>query len=141
LAQAEEWKPESKKSRQEAIEAREHLALLYAFEFHQLDLAAAQFEQLIACPNLPPKQTVHWLNQLADVQVRIGGDLAAAEATLKRILALYPGSAFAAHAEARIMTLPNELRGQRESAPIKMGEYDQRLGLKMKPRPPGMPKI
>jgi hypothetical protein len=125
------------------VEAREQLALLYAFEFHQLDLAAAQFEQLIACPNLPPKQTVHWLNQLADVQVRIGGDRAAAEATLKRILELYPGSAFAAQAESRIMTLPNELRGQRESAPIKMGEYEQRLGLKMKPpyRPPGTPKI
>jgi tetratricopeptide (TPR) repeat protein len=116
------------------VEAREKLALIYAEHFQRLDLASEQLEQLITCPHLPPKQVVHWLNMLANLQIRMAGDLAAASATLQRIIDLYPNSAFASQAQDRLTTLPGELRPQRENQSIKMGVYEQYLGLKMKPK-------
>lgn len=115
------------------LDAREQLALLLAREFQRLDLAVGQFEELIGCPNVSPRQVVHWLNELADVHTAVGGDVAAAEAALRRIVELYPGSAFAAQAAQRIMTLPNEVRVHREPRPLKLGQYEQRLGLKIQP--------
>jgi tetratricopeptide (TPR) repeat protein len=115
------------------LEAREHLARLYADEFHQMDMAAGQMEQMIACPSASPRQITQWLNELAELHIRAAADPAAAEAALQRIIALYPGSPMAIQAQSRIMTLANEMRMHHDATSVKLGTYEQRLGLKMKP--------
>jgi outer membrane protein assembly factor BamD (BamD/ComL family) len=119
------------------LETRERLAMLYAVEFNRLDLAAEQFEQLIGCPNATPRQVAHWLNQLAGLQARIGRNLPGARDTLQRLIDLYPGSGFAQQAAERQAILANEVPTPAAQT-MKIGEYEQRLGLKMKrpvPRP------
>lgn len=113
------------------FDARELLARLYAEEYQRLDLAAEQFEQLIGCPHAAPRQVAHWLNQLAGLQVRLGRDLDAARATLQRLIDLYPGSASAQQAAERQATLANEIPAG-PPRQVKLGEYEQRLGLRMK---------
>ena len=64
------------------IEAREKLAIIYADHYGRLDLATDQLEQLIQEPNQPAKLVVHWLNLLADLQIRGGADLRDGEGNL-----------------------------------------------------------
>lgn len=115
-------------------DAREQLALIYADHFRRLDLAADQFEQLITTPNQVAKHVVHWLNLLADVQVRLAGDSAPARQTLQRIVDLYPKTAAAENARHRIAYLNLELRKKDKSQVVKLGSYEQNLGLKDRKR-------
>jgi tetratricopeptide (TPR) repeat protein len=110
-------------------EARERLALIYAEHYHRLDLATEQLEQLLAQPNLPAKPVVHWLNLLADLQVKQAGDLAAARSALQRIVDSFPQLAAAENAKNRMAHLPLELRAKKKSQAVKMGSYEQNLGL------------
>jgi hypothetical protein len=112
--------------------AREELALLYTSELDRPDLAAEQFMQLIAQPFAPEKQIVHWLNLLADVQVRSEATLDAARQTVQQIIQLYPNSAAAENARRRLSVLGLEGRAKKESQVVKLGSYEQRLGLKGK---------
>ncbi|MBM3878677.1 MAG: tetratricopeptide repeat protein [Verrucomicrobia bacterium] len=116
-------------------QTREDLALLYASEFHRLDLATAEFEQLLAQPHAPPGRVVHWLNLLAETQLKETGEPALARQTLRRIIDRYPGSAAAATAARRLALLGKQARPQRESQPIKLAPADPRLGLKLTPKP------
>jgi hypothetical protein len=109
---------------------REKLAVLYADHFHRLDLAADQLEQLIAFPNETPRHVVQWLNLLADLQIRVGHDLAGAEATLRRILDHFPSPALAEPAKARLASLEWELKSSRTAQVKTMGQYEKNLGLK-----------
>jgi len=111
-------------------ETREKLAVLYAEQYQRLDLAEEQLEQLIAVPNQPPKQVVHWLNVLADVQVKTFGDVERARQTLHRIPELFPKSAFAENALNRIAYLNLEARAKQKSQAVKLGSYEKYLGLK-----------
>jgi tetratricopeptide (TPR) repeat protein len=111
-------------------DAREKLALLYARHYQRLDLATDQLEQLIACPNQPPKQVVHWLNSIADLQVQLAGDVDLARSTLQRILDLFPKSAAAENARHRLAHLKLELRPRQTSQAVRLGSYEQNLGLK-----------
>jgi hypothetical protein len=111
-------------------EAREKLALLYANHYQRLDLATDQLEQLIACPGQPPKQVVHCLNLLADLQITMSADVAAARATLQRIIDLYPKTDAAENALNRMAYLKLELRQKQQSQVVKLGSYEQNLGLK-----------
>jgi len=113
-------------------EAREKLALIYADHYHRMDLAADQFEQLITCPNQPQKRVVGWINRLADLQVRHGENYETVRATLQRIVDLYPGAAVADVAANRITLLKLELKGKDKVANVKMGTYEQDVGLKLK---------
>lgn len=113
-------------------EAREKLAIIYADHYHRLDMAADQLEQIITYPNQPQKRVVHWLNRLADIQVRHGANYDAVRATLQRIIDLYPGSPPADLAANRITLLKLELKGKEKVADVKMGTYEQDVGLKMK---------
>lgn len=114
-------------------EAREKLASIYSKHYNRLDLAADQLEQLIACPNQPQKRVVHWLNVLADFQVRHGANYETVRATVQRIIDLYPKSAVADVAANRITLLKLELKAIKEAGPaVKMGTYEQDIGLKMK---------
>lgn len=117
-------------------ESREKLALIYASHYRRLDLAADQVEQLLAQPSVPARHAVHWLNLLADLHVQHAGDLAGAGAALQRIIDLYPGSASAENARQRKVRLPLELRSKKEDRVVKLGSYEQNIGLKGPPRAP-----
>lgn len=111
-------------------QTREDLAILYAESFGRVDLAAEQLEQLIAQEHVSNKQVVRWLNLLADLQAKRGGDLAAAREALQRIIDRFPGSPAAEQAHRRLATLNLELRGLQTkpsvplSAPPKMPGCD-----------------
>ncbi len=111
-------------------EVRERLAVLYADHYHRLDLAKDQLDQLIEQPNQPMKQVAHWLNLLADLQVRHGADFDAARATLNRIIEKYPDHPVADLARNRLDILRLEIKGQEKSQAVKLGSYEQNIGLK-----------
>jgi outer membrane protein assembly factor BamD (BamD/ComL family) len=111
-------------------EAREKLAILYADHYGRLDLAADQMEQLIAHPNQPAKRVVHWLNLLADLQIRHGADYEAARQTLQRIVDLFPNSAAGENARSRLSVLKLELKGKEKGQTVTLGQYEQDIGLK-----------
>ena len=111
-------------------EAREKLAVIYAGHYQRLDLAAGELEQLIQQPNLPAKQTIRWLNLLADLQLKHSGDYDAIRATLQRIIDLNPNAAAAETARQRIDHLRLELKGKEQQGSVKMGDYQRDLGLR-----------
>jgi TolA-binding protein len=112
-------------------EAREKLAVIYADHYHRVDLAAGELNQLAEMPGQPAKSVAHWLNLLADLQVRSGADYDAARPTLERIIARFPGTAAAELARSRLAHLKLEIKGRKEETPgMKLGVYEQNLGLK-----------
>ena len=111
-------------------QAREKLACAYAEHYHRLDLAVDQLEQLVKEPNVPAKSVVHWLNLIADLQIKFGLDEEAARQALQRILDLYPDTSAAELTRQRLSTLPLELKGQQPTQVVKMGAYEQNIGLK-----------
>jgi tetratricopeptide (TPR) repeat protein len=113
-------------------DARERLAIIYADHYQRMDMAAGQFEQLITCPNQPQKRVVGWINRFADLQVRHGENYENVRATLQRIIDLYPGAAVADVAANRITLLKLELKGKGKVSDVKMGTYEQDVGLKLK---------
>ncbi|MSU57134.1 MAG: hypothetical protein EXS35_02955 [Pedosphaera sp.] len=112
------------------FEVREKLTLIYADHYHRLDLARDQLEQMIAAEGQPAKQIVRWLNLLADLQVRHGADQNTVERTLNRILKLYPNTPAAQVARTRLSHLKLEFKSQTKTSGIKMGNYEQNIGLK-----------
>jgi tetratricopeptide (TPR) repeat protein len=111
-------------------EAREKLAVIYADHFGRLEMAADQLEQLIAHPGQPAKRVVHWLNLLADLQVKHSANYETVRPTLQRIVDLFPNSAAATTAASRIAHLKLELKGKDKSQDVKLGSYEQDIGLK-----------
>lgn len=111
------------------LSARERLAQIYALELGRLDLAVEQLEQLVNCPNVAPKQITHWLHMMAEFYLRVAQDTAAAEGVLRRIMEMYPDSVYSRQAEEHILRLPT-LRPQTAPATIRLGQYEQYLGLK-----------
>lgn len=110
-------------------EAREKLATVYAEEYHRLDLASDEFEQLIQQPNAPERNIVRWLNLLTDLHVRCGGDYETARIPLQRIIDRNPAYAAAEQARRRLSTLKLEFRGQEKTQEVKLGSYEQNIGL------------
>ena len=115
------------------FEVREKLATAYADHYQRLDLATDQLEQMIATPGLPTRKVTQWLNQLADLQVRHGADLTAVQATLERILEQDPNAPDAQVTRTRLAQVGLELKGQKKTAGLKMGTYEQNIGLKHGP--------
>jgi tetratricopeptide (TPR) repeat protein len=111
-------------------EAREKLAVLYADHYRRLDMATDELEQLIQQPNQPSRLVVHWLNLLADLQIRGGVDYETVRATIQRIIDRYPKAAPASIASNRLATLKLELKGQQKNQAVKLGSYEQNIGLK-----------
>jgi hypothetical protein len=114
-------------------DAREKLALLYAEHFHRLDLAADELHQLAAQPNLPAKRVAHWLNLLADLQVKHGADYDVVRQTLEAIIERFPDLPVAELARNRLDTLKLEIKGQLKTPTKQMGVYEQNIGLKYGP--------
>ena len=117
-------------------EARERLAVLYADHYGRVDLALDQLEQLVSQPNQPARVVVHCLNLMADLQLRHGADYEAIKATLERIVDRAPNLAAAENARTRITLLKLELKAKEKGQTVKMGSYDQNIGLKSVRRPP-----
>ena len=111
-------------------EVREKLAALYAHEFKRLDLATLELEQLINEPRYTPKQITHWLNSLANYQVELGADAATVMATLEKIIQRFPDSPQAEIVERRLERVKQEIRALKETPSVKMGVYEQNIGLK-----------
>jgi len=118
-------------------EAREKLAVIYADHYGRLDMATDQLNQLIEQPHQPAKLVVHWLNLLADLQVRHGADLDAVRLTLERIIERYPNHAAAGMARNRLNLLKLEMKARGTSKAVKMGTYEQNIGLKYPRSRPG----
>jgi tetratricopeptide (TPR) repeat protein len=111
-------------------EAREKLAAIYADHFKRLDLAVDQLEQLIQEPHRPARLAVRWLNQMADLQVRSGADYETVWQTLQRIVDLDPKLAAADTARRRMDLLKLEFKARETNEDVKMGSYEQNIGLK-----------
>jgi tetratricopeptide (TPR) repeat protein len=111
-------------------EAREKLASIYTDHYKRLDLATEQLEQLITQPNQPIKNVVRWLNLLADMQIRSGADYKTVKLSLERIIELDPHMAAAEMARNRLGLLKLELKAQAKKEDVKLGTYEQNIGLK-----------
>lgn len=111
-------------------EVREKLALIYANDFKRLDLATLELAQLINEPRHPPKEVAHWLNLLAKLQIDLGADVATVRETLEKIVTSFPTLPVADVARRRLARLDSEFRGQKETPSIKLGVYEQNIGLK-----------
>ena len=111
-------------------EAREKLAVIYADHYGRLDLAAGELEQMIEQPNQPGRLVVHWLNLLADLQIRGGAGFDAAQQTLQRIVDRDPKAAAAEIALHRLALLKLEFKAKGKSQDVKLGSYEQNIGLK-----------
>jgi hypothetical protein len=116
-------------------EAREKLAVIYAEYYQRLDLATGELDQLIETPNQPAKRVAHWLNLLADLQIQHGADYDTVRGTLERIIERFPDLAAGEMARSRLGRLKLELKGRQETSGVKLGVYEQNIGLK--PRSPG----
>ena len=112
------------------VEAREKLAVIYADHYHRLDLATDQLEQMIELPNQPSRLVVHWLNLLADLQIRCGADYETVRQTLQRIIDREPKLAAANIAHNRLALLKLEMKAKGENQSVRLGTYEQNLGLK-----------
>jgi len=111
-------------------EAREKLAVIYADHYGRLDLAVGELEQMIEQPNQPGRLVVHWLNLLADLQIRSGAGFEAAQQTLQRIVDRAPEAAAAEIARHRLSLLRLELKAKEKRQGVKLGSYEQNIGLK-----------
>ena len=92
--------------------AREKLAMLYAEHYHRLDMALGELEQLVQQPHHPPKQVIHWLNLMADLQIKEGAEFEPVRATLQRIVDQFPEMAGAENARRRLDSLKLELKAK-----------------------------
>ncbi len=111
-------------------EAREKLAIIYADHYGRLDMATGELEQLIRQPNQPGKLVVHWLNLLADLQIRHGVAYEAVQQTLQQIVDRAPDGAAAEIARHRLALLKLEMKSKDQSQAVKLGTYEQNIGLK-----------
>jgi hypothetical protein len=111
-------------------EAREKLAILYVKHYSRLDLATDQLEQMIQQPGHSSKKVIHWLNVLADLQVLAASEFEEVAATLQRIIDLYPDVAAAETARRRIGVLKLELKANHHRDAVRLGTYEQDIGLK-----------
>jgi tetratricopeptide (TPR) repeat protein len=114
-------------------EVREKLAIIYADNYQRLDMAAGELEQLIEEPNQPPKRVAHWLNLLADLQIRHGADYDTVRGTLEKIVERFPDLAAAEMARTRLGRLKLEVKAHQATPNVKLGAYEQNIGLKYGP--------
>lgn len=115
-------------------EARERLAMLYADELGAPERAVPELEILIGQPARPPRLVARWLHLLADVQLHRLGNVEAARTALERIAQRFPGTALAENAQHRLDCLSVELAGKKTSRTLRLGSYEDDLGLKRPPQ-------
>jgi tetratricopeptide (TPR) repeat protein len=111
-------------------DAREKLAILYVDHYQRLDLARDQLEQMINQPAQPARLIAHWLNLLADLEIRSGCDYDTVSQTVQRVVDLDPESPAANVARNRLAKVRLELKSNEQKQPVKLGTYEQNIGLK-----------
>jgi hypothetical protein len=111
-------------------EVREKLAMIYAHDFQRLDLATMELAQLINEPRHSPKQIANWLNQLANFQVELGADVDTVRETLEKIVERFPNLPIAEVTQRRLARLNLEFKGKEKTPGVKLGVYEQNIGLK-----------
>jgi len=111
-------------------EVREKLAKIYARDFKRLDLATLELAQLINEPRHSPKQVAAWLNLLANFQIDLGADVATVRETLEKIVERFPDLPVAEVAHRRLALLNLEFKGKEKTPDVKLGVYEQNIGLK-----------
>jgi len=67
---------------------------------------------------------------LADLQIHGGADYETARATLEKIVERFPDLPVAEMARNRLGRLKLELKGKKETPNVKLGVYEQNIGLK-----------
>jgi hypothetical protein len=67
---------------------------------------------------------------LANLQLRGGADYDTVRATLERIVELFPDLPAGEIARSRLSRLRLEFKGQKETPSVKLGVYEQNIGLK-----------
>ena len=72
----------------------------------------------------------HWLNLLADLQIHGGADYETVRETLEKIMERFPGLPVADLAQSRLNRLKLEIKGKQETSDVKLGVYEQNIGLK-----------
>lgn len=111
-------------------EVREKLATIYARDFKRLDLATMELTHLINEPRHAPKQIAGWLNLLANFQVELGADVETVRETLETIVKKFPDLPIAEITQRRLARLNNEFKGLKQNEGVKLGNYEQNIGLK-----------
>lgn len=101
-------------------EAREQLAKIYVDHYQRLDLATEQIELLINQPAESPRRIAHWMNLLADMQVRATGTTELAAATLHHLIERFPNQAFTEVARQRLAMLALEVKRYEKDRVVKM---------------------
>jgi hypothetical protein len=85
---------------------------------------------LIREPRHKPKQVAQWLNLLANFQIELGADVATVRATLEKIVEQFPEAAVAEVAQRRLARINSEIKGKQKTSDVKLGVYEQNIGLK-----------
>ena len=111
-------------------EVREKLATIYARDFKRLDLATMELATLINETRHSAKQIAGWLNALANYQVELGADIDTVRDTLQKIVERFPELPLAQVTQRRLARLENEFKGKKETPGVKLGVYEQNIGLK-----------
>ena len=124
------------------VEGMMKLAALQAEDLHDLPAATATLNDLLRQPGLPPHNSVAALQTMADWQLQIGRDAAAARASFNRIIELFPDSPVSHAAEQRLAHLDGatQAREFREHAVFKVSLGERDLGLRKTPRPAESPE-
>ncbi|MCE2826733.1 MAG: hypothetical protein LW626_06555 [Verrucomicrobium sp.] len=114
-------------------EAREKLATVYADHFQRIPLAIDQIRTLIDQPGQPPKRVAGWLNRIADLELRADSGaegVGKARAALEEVQTRYPDSPWAEQAVERLAILGRSERAKTPTPTLKIGVYEQNIGLK-----------
>jgi tetratricopeptide (TPR) repeat protein len=116
-------------------EAREKLALLYVEHYGHIALAVDQYQALLAQPDQPARRVATWLQQLADLHLKHSHNPEAARPVLEEIVRRFPDTAWSQQAQRRLATLGLAEKAGGATTPLKLGVYEQNIGLKGRPIP------
>jgi tetratricopeptide (TPR) repeat protein len=114
------------------------MATIQAEHLRDVSAAKTTIDQLLEQPGLPPNNAVAALQTLADWQMNIGRDAAAARASFERIIQTFPDSSYSHAAEQRVAHLEGvtKTRDFREKAVFKVPTGERDLGLRQNAPPP-----
>jgi outer membrane protein assembly factor BamD (BamD/ComL family) len=114
------------------VEGMMKLAALQAEDLHDLPAATETLNELLQQPGLPSNNAVAALQTLADWQLQLGRDPAAARVAFERIMQMFPDSSFSHNAEQRLAHLDGvtQAREFREHAVFKVPSGQRDLGLR-----------
>ena len=110
--------------------AREELALIYGTDLKLAELGMEQLDILVSLPGTSPQSFAKWMNMKADIATKVLGDVDIAHEALDQIIRGFPNSPAATNATKRIALLKLEISRHKNAQPVKLGVYEQNIGLK-----------